>query len=106
MSDDEHERILNTPIIEGQVLDEAIARLGQAEQGDDSAAAGEALTELGALVRTMLENTADLYRMDHSRICLAALVAGFEMAKDGSFELQSAVAQYAREQLKLLASKH
>jgi hypothetical protein len=97
MDDDEHEKILTTPIIEGKVLKAAIAGMEHAQKGDDPDKAHDALAKVAAIVRTMLENTADLYGM---------LAAGFDMAQNASPELQRVVAAYAKARLELLASHH
>jgi hypothetical protein len=47
-------------ILDGKALEEAIAGLEQAEKGDDPDKAYDALAKVGAIVREMLENTADL----------------------------------------------
>jgi hypothetical protein len=104
--DDEHERILNTPIMDGKILQEAVTALEQAQKGDDPDDAYDALAGLGALVRKMLENTADLYGMAHDRMCFAALVAAFDMAQDAKPDRQSMVAGYAKARLGLLTSHH
>ena len=101
MSDDEHGGIL-----EGKALEEAIAGLEQAEQGDDPDAAYDAVAKVGAIVRTMLENTADLYGMRYDRMCLATMVAAFDMAQDAKPELQSVAAGYVKGRLEQLASHH
>jgi hypothetical protein len=99
--DDEHGGILD-----GKALEEAIAGLEQAERGDDPDAAYAALAKVGAIVREMLENTADLHGLRHDRMCLAAMVAVFDMAQDAKPDLQSAAAGYARGRLEQLASHH
>jgi hypothetical protein len=104
--DDEHEKILNTPIMDGRELEKAIAGLEQAQKGDDPDDAHNALAELAAIVRKMLENTANLYGMAHDRMCLAALVAGFDMAQDAKPKLKGVVAGYAKARLGLLTSHH
>ena len=101
MSDDEHGGILD-----GKALEEAIAGLEQAEQGDDPDAAYDAVAKVGAIVRTMLENTADLYGMRYDRMCLATMVAAFDMAQDAKPELQSVAAGYVKGRLEQLAGHH
>jgi hypothetical protein len=104
--DAEHERILNTPIMDGRVMDEASADLAQAIQDGGLEDTTDAAAKLSAIVRKMLENTADLYQMDHERMAVAAIAAVFDMAEDASLELQRFLSAYAKTRLELLAQHH
>jgi hypothetical protein len=90
--DDEHDKILNTPLIEAGMLEEAAAGLDEAIEDGDLDDTTEGLGKVSAIIRKMLENTADLHGMDHERMCLIAIAAAFDMAQDARPKLQSLIA--------------
>jgi hypothetical protein len=104
IDDDEHDKILNTPIIEGKTLSKAVSDLDKAIDDGDLHHPNEALAKMAAILRKMLENLAHLYRMDHDRICAVTFAAAFDMAEDAKPEMQSLVISYAKARLELLAS--
>jgi phosphate uptake regulator len=104
--DDEHDEILNTPLIEAGALEAAAAALERAEEERDLAYANEALAKMAAILRTMLENLASLYGMSDEKICMAVIAAVCDMARDAEPDLRSVVASYGMARLELLASQH
>jgi hypothetical protein len=87
--------ILNTPLDESRAFEKAAASLQEAMEGGDNEGVQEGLAETAAVLRKILERIADLYGMDHERMCILAMTAVAEMAQGTSPRLRRLLASHA-----------
>jgi hypothetical protein len=93
--DDEHYELLNTPLDETGAFEEAAASMEEALESGDHEKAHEELAKTAAVLRKILERIADLYGMDHDRMCILAMMAISDMAQDTNPQLRRLLASHA-----------